>query len=96
VPGYKLVEGRSNRRYKSQDLVAERLKEHGFKEAAIYERNLLGLTAMATALGKKRFDEVLGDLIEKPTGKPVLVPNADKREVIESNHGFSAIADDRS
>ena len=96
VPGYKLVEGRSNRRYKSQDLVAERLKEHGFKEAAIYERNLLGLTAMATALGKKRFDEVLGDLIEKPTGKPVLVPNADKRDVIESNHGFSAIADDRS
>jgi hypothetical protein len=51
---------------------------------------------MATALGKKRFDEVLGDLIEKPTGKPVLVPNADKRDVIESNHGFSAIADDRS
>jgi hypothetical protein len=96
VPGYKLVEGRSNRRYSSQDLVAERLKEHGFEEAAIYERNLLGLTAMTTAIGKKRFDEVLGDLIEKPAGKPVLVPVADKRDELDQNHRFSAIADDRS
>jgi len=96
VPGYKLVEGRSNRRYSSQDLVAERLRKHGFEEAAIYERSLLGLTAMSAALGKKQFDSLLGDLIEKPTGKPVLVPVADKRDELDQNHGFSAIADDRS
>lgn len=89
--GYKLVEGRSNRAYASQDAVAQRLVEQGIPEEIIYERSLLGVTAMEKALGKKRFTELLEGLITKPTGKPVLVPVSDKREAINST--ASAIAD---
>ena len=44
-----------------------------------YEQKLLGITAMKALLGRKKFDEILGGLIEKPQGKPVLVPDSDKR-----------------
>jgi hypothetical protein len=91
VPGYKLVAGRSNRRYENQDAVAEKLLAAGFPEAVIYERSLLGITAMETAIGKKEFAKVLGDLIVKPEGKPTLVPVSDKRP--ELNSVASAIGD---
>ena len=70
------VEGRSNRKYVDDAMVAEVVTKAGFDP---YEKKLLGITAMTTALGKKRFNELLGDLIVKPQGKPVLVPESDKR-----------------
>ena len=48
----------------------------------LYERKLLGLTAMEKLVGKKKLTETLGDLIVKPAGKPVLVPESDKREAM--------------
>ena len=39
---------------------------------------------MTSLLGKKRFEEVLGSYIEKPQGKPTLVPESDKRPVINT------------
>lgn len=84
VPGFKLVEGRSNRKYKDQDEVATALKNAGVPEAIMYERSLLGITAMEKAIGKKKFTEVLGDLIVKPEGKPTLVPETDKRPALNS------------
>ena len=75
-PGFKVVEGRSNRKYVDDAMVAEVVTKAGFDP---YEKKLLGITAMTTALGKKRFNELLGDLIVKPQGKPVLVPESDKR-----------------
>ena len=77
--GYKLVEGRSRRKYSDELKVSEALKDAGYEEAVIYEKKLLGLTAMEKLLGKEEFGEVLGDLIEKPAGAPVLVPESDKR-----------------
>lgn len=82
--GFKLVEGRSVRKYVNQDAVAEALTGAGFPEAVIFERSLLGITAMEKAIGKKKFAELLTTLVEKPTGKPVLVAVADKREAINS------------
>ena len=84
VPGFKLVEGRSNRKYSNQDDVAAKLKAAGIAEAVMYERSLLGITAMEKAVGKKVFTEVLGDLIVKPEGKPTLVPVEDKRPALSS------------
>ncbi|MEG1543821.1 MAG: DUF2800 domain-containing protein [Tannerellaceae bacterium] len=78
-PGHKLVEGRSVRMYKDQDAVAKRLVESGVPEALIYERKLLGITAMEKTITKKKFGEVLSDLVIKPAGKPTLVPASDKR-----------------
>lgn len=83
-PGYKLVEGRSNRKYADQDQVSQRLLQAGINEALIYERSLLGITAMEKALGKKKFTELLNDLVVKPSGKPTLVQDADKRPALSS------------
>jgi len=84
VPGYKLVEGRSNRKYSDQDAVAKALRAAKIPDEIAYERSLLGITAMETAIGKKKFAEVLGDLITKPEGKPTLVPEGDKRPALTS------------
>ena len=79
--GWKLVEGRSNRRYTDETAVVEAVSTAGFDP---YERKVLGITAMTSLLGKKRFEEVLGGFIEKPPGKPTLVPENDKRPAINT------------
>lgn len=84
VPGFKLVEGRSNRKYSDQDAVAAKLIEAGIPEATIYDRSLLGITAMEKAIGKKQFAELLDGLIVKPEGKATLVPESDKRPALAS------------
>ena len=89
--GWKLVEGRSVRKYADELKVAEALQKAGYKEAVLYERKLLGITAMEKLVGKKKLTDTLGDLIIKPAGKPVLVPQSDKREEIKG--AISAAAD---
>ena len=78
--GWKLVEGRSNRRYTIEDRVAAAVENAGFDP---YERNVLGITAMQKLLGKTRFEKLLTPYIEKPQGKPTLVPESDKRPAYE-------------
>lgn len=75
-PRYKVVEGRSNRRYTNDEAVAATVTEAGHNP---YEQKLMGVTAMTKLLGKRKFDTLLGSLIEKPQGKPTLVPESDKR-----------------
>lgn len=82
--GWKVVEGRSVRQYADTLKVAEALKAAGYDEAMLYERKLYGITAMEKFVGKKKLTETLGELIIKPAGKPVLVPESDKREAINS------------
>lgn len=77
--GWKLVEGRSVRKYADAEQVAHRLFAEGYSEADIYERELKGITALEKAIGKKRFGELVADLVTKPAGKPTLVPESDKR-----------------
>ena len=79
--GFKLVEGRSIRKYTDEDTVAKTVKAAGFEP---YEQKLLGITAMSQVLGKKKFEELLGELVYKPAGKPVLVPDSDKRPVMNT------------
>lgn len=74
--GYKLVEGRSNRKYTDERAVVAAVRAAGYDP---YEHKVLGVTAMTTMLGKKQFNDILGGLVAKPQGKPTLVPNSDKR-----------------
>lgn len=92
--GWKVVEGRSNRKYADEVKVADTLKKAGFDEAMLYERKLLGLTAMEKLVGKKKLTETLGELIIKPAGKPVLVPESDKRDAISTAEQAKADFDD--
>ena len=79
--GWKLVEGRSNRKYINDTVVADVVEHAGFDP---YERKVLGVTAMQKLLGKSRFDELLSPYIEKPQGKPALVPESDKRPAMST------------
>lgn len=91
--GFKLVEGRSVRTYSDPDTVASTLIDAGYPEEIIYQRSLLGITAMEKAITKKKFTELLNDLIAKPQGLPTLVPLSDKRPALSSSesakHDFS-------
>lgn len=79
--GFKVVEGRSNRKFTDEDEVAKTVTEAGYDP---YEKKLLGITAMSTLLGKKKFEEMLGSLIYKPPGKPALVPETDSRPAMNT------------
>ena len=93
--GFKVVEGRSNRKYRDEQLVAEAAKEHGYTD--IYRQSLIPMTEMQKLMGKSAFEDILGDLIYKPPGKPTLVPNTDKRPAINvtnAENEFNEIMED--
>jgi hypothetical protein len=100
-PGFKLVEGRSNREYTDEAVIAERLQRAGYYN--IYKApRLMGLTDMTKLLGKTTFGVLLegtGDapdfppLVVKPKGRPTLVPDDDKRQPIQVNTAADDFAD---
>lgn len=79
-PGFKLVEGRANRKYTSEEDVVEAAKVAGYED--IFKQSLIGITEMEKLMGKKQFNEILGNLVYKPQGKVTLVPMSDKRQQI--------------
>jgi hypothetical protein len=93
--GFKVVEGRSVRKYKDENAIAEKAVASGFKD--IYRKSLIPMTEMQKLMGKTKFEEILGDLIYKPPGKPTLVPNSDKRpamNVADAKNEFNEIMED--
>lgn len=79
--GYKLVEGRSQRKWKDEKAVAQILIDRGFLDNIIWTKKLTTISNIERAIGKKETERLFKDLIDKPTGKPTLVPLSDKREV---------------
>lgn len=80
IPGFKLVEGRSNRAFTDVDKAIQALLSAGYEEAMIYDRKPKTLTELEKMLGKKTFSELLSGYVMKPKGKPTLAPASDKRE----------------
>ena len=78
--GYKLVRGKTNRKYIEENDVIEAAKAAGYKD--IFKTSLIGITEMEKLMGKKKFNEVLGGLVYKPEGKLTLVSETDKREAV--------------
>ncbi len=78
--GFKLVEGRTCRKYTDEEEAAEAAVAAGYTD--IYKKSLIGITEMEKLLGKKKFAEVLGKLVYKPQGKITLVPESDKRQEV--------------
>ena len=78
-PGYKLVEGRANRKWLDESKVATTLLDNNFSADNFMVSTLAGLTAIEKLVGKKDFPVLLGGLVIKPQGKPTLVPESDKR-----------------
>ena len=82
--GFKVVEGHSVRKYKDEDAVAREAKAAGYTD--IFDKKLIPLTEMEKVMGKDVFAKTLGGLIEKPHGKPTLVPLTDKRPAIHTGN----------
>lgn len=80
LPRWKVVPGRSVRKVTDEGAMCERLKMNGFKEADFLETKLLGIGKLEKLVGKKAFSADYSDLVEKPEGKPTLVPDSDPRE----------------
>ena len=77
--GYKVVEGKSNRKYTDEKMAVAVVKKAG--KDPYSEPKILGITEMTKLLGgKKKFDELLSKYVCKPQGKPTLVPESDKRK----------------
>lgn len=87
--GFKIVEGRSIRKITNPAAVMKLLGEEGFaKESYIKPTELRSITDLEKLIGKKRFGAICADYINKPQGKPTLVPESDKRPA------FNQAADD--
>lgn len=92
--GFKLVEGRSIRKYTDETAVVAAATAAGYRD--IYKKSLIPITEMEKLMGKKTFAEVLGGLVIKPQGKPTLVPASDKRPAIHTgaNHDFNEFTEE--
>ncbi len=85
--GFKVVEGRSVRKYRDEAAVAEAAKEAGYKD--IYRQSLIPLTEMQRLMSKDRFEAILGGLITKAPGKPTLVPKSDRRPAMNVSNAIN-------
>lgn len=84
-PGYKLVEGTSRRTITDPEAAAKTLLDNGYKEEDIFKpRELEGITNLQKVLGKQGVAKYLEAYIDKPEGKPTLVPDSDKRPAINT------------
>lgn len=79
-PGFKVVEGRSNRKITDENKAAALLRKAGYADDVIYKPiEMQTITDLEKTITKKKFGEILGSVVEKPPGKPTLVPEDDKR-----------------
>lgn len=92
VPGFKLVEGRSNRKINNPEMLAQALDLEGYTPEQIYEpREIIGLGKLEKLLGKK--SPIIKEFTFRPTGAPVLVPESDKRPALQATTAQEAFAD---
>ncbi len=83
--GYKLVAGRSIRKITNQEAVMSALSKDFAEDTYIKPKELKTITELEKIVGKKRFAEICGEWIDKPQGKPTLVPESDKRQELDTD-----------
>lgn len=87
--GYKVVEGRTTRRWSDEVAAHEHLLKLGLDTEDITKVKLIGIGDAEKLLGKAR-KHLLDEVAVKPNGAPTLVPESDKREP----YGTDQIAND--
>lgn len=96
IPGYKVVEGRSKRIFTDTKAVVDTAVQNGYTD--LYKQTLITLTEFEKMMGKKKFNELLGEYVAKPPGKLALVPESDPREPVDltatPDQEFSALPDE--
>ena len=95
IPGYKVVEGRSKRVFTDTKAVVDVAVQNGYTD--LYKQTLITMTEFEKMMGKKKFNELLGEYVAKPPGKLALVPESDPREPVDlttPGQEFSALPDE--
>lgn len=95
IPGYKVVEGRSKRVFTDTKAVVDTAVQNGYTD--LYKQSLITLTEFEKMMGKKKFNELLGQYVAKPPGKLALVPENDPREPVDlttPSQEFSVLPDE--
>lgn len=88
LPGWKLVQGRSTRKWTDQDAAFRQMEADGIDEAMLYTRTPISLTAAERMLGKKKFAEVMSAFITRAPGAPKLAKDSDPRPAYDRLEGF--------
>lgn len=90
VPGYKLVQGRSQRRWGNEEVAAGALRKK-LKVADIYPKKLISPAQAEKLLGKG--NKIIEAHTIQPEGSPTLVPESDKRPAVDMDPaaGFEAV-----
>lgn len=88
LPGWKLVQGRSTRKWTDQDAAFRQMQADGFDEAMLYTRTPITLTMAEKMIGKKKFAEVMSAFITRAPGAPKLAQASDPRPAYDRLEGF--------
>lgn len=88
LPGWKLVQGRSTRKWTNQDAAFRQMEADGIDEAMLYTRTPISLTTAEKMLGKKKFAEVMSAFITRAPGAPKLAKDSDPRPAYDRLEGF--------
>ena len=91
IPRYKVVEGRSVRKYTDERALLQALVDNGVDESVVTKTTLISLGELEKLLGKKTIAEQYGSFITKPSGKPTPVSEEDKRKAITASSDFADI-----
>lgn len=90
LPGYKLVEGVSRRKYADEAALIEKLAGLGYSTDVVCKpMSLIGLTDMKKVLGTAKFREIIEPACVRAAGAPVIAPMSDKRESIDYKNDFT-------
>lgn len=88
LPGWKLVQGRSTRKWTDQDAAFQQMQADGIDEAMLYTRTPISLTVAEKMIGKKKFAETMSAFITKAPGTPKLAQASDPRPAYDRLEGF--------
>ena len=89
LPGWKLVQGRSTRKWTEQDAAFQQMEHDGIDEAMLYIRTPISLTAAEKMIGKKKFAETMSAFITRAPGAPKLAAASDPRPAYNRLEGFT-------
>lgn len=97
LPGWKVVAGKSNRAFSDMDKAFDAIRKAGYDDVMLYERKPKTLSELEKMIGKKNFSSIAGKYIVKPTGKPTLVEESDKRPPYNSaTADFAGLGDKKN
>ena len=89
LPGWKLVQGRSTRKWTDQDAAFQQMEHDGIDEAMLYTRTPISLTAAEKMIGKKKFADTMSAFITRAPGVPKLAAASDPRPAYNRLEGFT-------